>query len=458
METEISDDFAHIAQKEARMMTLSRKFLVFLAVGMFTAGTGAAEAETLQDAVKFMLQSNPDIRAQSYNRMARDKEVRQAKAGYLPSIDAYATAGVDRQHEPFFDTSWPASATISIRQNLFRGFGTRSEVERQEARVRSQAYLLHGTTENNALLATRVYLNVLRYQELHDLAQENLTNHKRILDQVKLRSESGVDRRADLDQVMGRVALAQSNMVAAQANMTDSATEYQAVIGHLPGNLVKPDPVGSDLPKTMEEAERLAVQNNPTLKSAKADVEARYSQHATAKSLLYPSLDAAIDYKWQKDTDNIPGHREGFLAMATISFNILNGGWNKARLGQTTYEIYEAEEISENTKRQTVQSIRLSWEANRNATERVTFLEDYVKSAGQTSEAYSAQWNIGRRTMLDLLDTQAELINAKASLVNAKYDKMYSEYRILGGMARLIPFLGLQLPEQSRVVTTQNAP
>lgn len=438
-------------------MTLSRNFLTVVTVGIFMAGAGAVQAETLQDAVTFMLKSNPDVRSQYYNRMAREKEVRQAKAGYLPTIDVYVSAGLDRQHEPFFDTTWPASSTVSVRQNVFRFFGTQSEVERQEARVRSQAYLLQGSAENNALLSSKVFLNVLRNQELYDLAQENLTNHRRILDQVKLRSESGVDRRADFDQVMGRVALAQSNVVAAQANLTDSSTDYQAVIGHLPGNLVKPGPVGSALPKTLEEAEQLAVQNNRTLKSAKADVEARNAQHATAKSQFYPSLDVALDYKWQKDVD-IPGRKEDFLAMATISFNILNGGWNKARLGQTTYEIYEAEEIAENTKRQTVQSIRLSWEANKTSAERVAHLEEYVKSAGQTADAFTAQWNIGRRTMFDLLDQQAEHINARASLVNAKYDNMYSEYRILNGMSQLIPFLGLHLSEQDLVVTAKTAP
>jgi len=440
------------------MMTLSRNFLAVVTAGVFMMGTGAVQAETLQDAVTFMLKSNPDIRAKYYNRMARENEVRQTKAGYLPTIDVYVSAGLDRQHEPFYDTTWPTSSTVSVRQNVFRFFGTQSEVERQEARVRSQAYLLTGSAENNALLSSKVFLNVLRNQELYDLAQENLTNHRRIHDQVKLRSESGVDRRADFDQVMGRVALAQSNVVAAQANLTDSNTDYQAVIGHLPGNLVKPEPAGSALPKALEEAELLAEQNNPTLKSAKADVEARNAQHATAKSQLYPSLDVALDYKWRKDTENIPGRREDFLAMATISFNILNGGWNKARLGQTTYEIYEAQEIAENTKRQTIQSIRLSWEANRTATERVAYLEEYVKAAGQTADSFTSQWNIGRRTMFDLLDTQAEHINAKASLVNAKYDKMYSEYRILNGMSQLIPFLGLQLSNQGLVVTAKTAP
>ncbi len=436
-------------------MKIRRKLFVTISSIMLMMAASGARAETLQDAVKYMLQAHPEIRSHAYNRLARTQEVRQAKAGYLPTIDFTAGTGFDRHHQPVFSTTYPDYATISIRQNVFRFFGDQSEINRQEARVRSQAYLLQGTSENNALQAARVYLAVLRYQELYDLAQENLVNHRRILDQVKLRSESGVDRKADLEQVMGRVALAQSNLVAAQANLSDANTDYQATIGFLPGNLTKPEPVTAAIPATMEEAEQLALKNNPTVKSSQADLEARNAQYDTAKSQLYPSFDVALDYNWKRDIYPNLGHDEGFVAMATVSFNIFNGGWNKARIGQTTYEIYEAEEISRNSKRQTIQSMRLSWESNRTSAERVAFLEEYVKAAGQTADAFAAQWNIGRRTMFDLLDTQAEYINAKASLVNAKYDKLFAEYRILSSMGRLIPTLGLPLPEQS-IVSASN--
>lgn len=437
-------------------MSAFKRLLFVFSSGIAVMSSTFVQAETLQDAVQYMLKSHPEIRAQSYNRMARDLEVRQAKAGYLPTIDVYAGTGFDRQHQPFYDTTFQDRAIISVRQNVFRFFGTQSEVERQEARVRSQAYLLQGSSENIALQATRVYLGVLRQQELYALAEENLVNHKRILDQVKLRSESGIDRKADFDQVMGRVALAQSNLVASQTNSIDANTDYQAVVGHLPGYLTKPEPVGPAIPATMDEAEKIAVQHNPTIKSAKADLEARNSQYETARSQLYPSFDIALDYKWQNDVD-IPGDESGFLAMASVSFNVFNGGWNRARIGQTTYEIYEAQEISDNARRQTIQSVRLAWESYKGATDRIVYLEEYVKSAGLTAESFAAQWNIGRRTMFDLLDTQAEYINAKASLVNAKYDKMISEYRVLSAMGKLVPFLRIDLPEQSRVLAASNA-
>jgi adhesin transport system outer membrane protein len=423
--------------------------------GILVMSANLVQAETLQDAVKYLLKANPEIRAQSYNRMAKDLEVRQAKAGYLPTIDLSAGTGYDRHYQPVYDQTYPDFWTVSVRQNVFRFFGTQSEVERQEARTMSSAYLVQGSAENIALQGSKTYLNVLKSKQLYDLAQENLIVHRRILDQVTLRSESGVDRKSDMAQVTGRVALAKSNLSAAQANMLDASTDYQAIIGYLPGELVMPESVGSAIPATMEEAEKLALKNNPTINSSKADLDARNKQKETAKSQLYPSFDIALDYRSQWDLNNNPGKEQSFTAMALVSFNIFNGGWNKARIGQTTYEIHEAEEISRNAMKQTVQSVRLSWESNKSATERVAYLEEYVKAAGQTADAFTAQWNIGRRSMFDLLDTQAEYINAKVRLLEARYDKMYSEYRILNGMGKLIPALGLPLPEQG-LVTASN--
>jgi adhesin transport system outer membrane protein len=336
---------------------------------------------------------------------------------------------------------------------VFQFGATQSEVRRQEARVRAEAYLLQGTSENVALQASRVYLNLLRNMELYDLAKENLLNHERIADQMKLRIKSGVDRKADLDQVMGRLALAQSNVVVATANIADGKTDYRAVIGRLPEDLTKAPPMDSNIPGSMDEAEQLAVKYYPILKSARSDLESRQAQYETAKRINYPSLDVAVDYMWQTDV-NYPNREEDLLANAVLRFNIFNGLRSKARITETLHLVSEAKEILNNTQRQVVQSVRLSWEAFTAAKERVTYLEEYVKSTGATAEAFAAQWNIGRRTMFDLLDTQAEYITAKSNLVGARYDKMYAEYRVLSGMGKLIDSMGLQWPDESRVETT----
>jgi len=435
-------------------MKLVLRYGLCLAVGVVFMGWSNAQGETLQDAIQQMLKTNPDIRSTAYNKMAREQEVIQAKARYFPTLDVIGSTGFYNQDHPNQDSTWPKEATLKLRQNVFEGGATLSEVQRQEARVKSQAYLLQGRSETTGLQACKVYLGVLQSNDLYDLAKENLLIHERIYDQIKLRSEAGVDRRADLDQVMGRLALAQSNIVVAKANIEDSKTDYQNVIGVLPGELVKPDSVESAIPATMEEAEQAAVKNYPILKSAKADVEAREKQHETAKRVNFPKLDLAVDYTWQDDTqavDNNEKYQEDLTAMAMLSFNIFNGFKDKARISETRYLINEAEEIMNGTQRQVVQSIRLSYEAYLAAQDRVKKLEEYVKASKLTADAFTAQWSIGRRTMFDVLDTQAEYINAKSDLVKAQYEKRYAEYRVLTGMGVLAKTMGLEWPAESRV-------
>jgi adhesin transport system outer membrane protein len=426
------------------------KYSGLILFGVLIWGAGNSQAETLQDAVHYMLQTNPEIRAVSFNRLARDEEVKQAQAGYWPTLDVSYSAGYNDQDHPLNETTWPESTVLSLRQNIFQGFATKYEVERQESRVDSAAYLLQGTSENIALRTSRVYLNVLRQLEILDLAKENVITHQRIFDQIKLRSESGLDRKADLDQVMARLALAESDTVVTEANVVDSKTDYQFTVGRMPEYLVEPYSVDSFMPGSIDESEQLALANYPILKSAQADVAAREAQYVVAKSNYYPKLDIAADQKWEDDVDD-PGYAEEFTATAVVRFNIFNGWKDKARIAETRKLICEAKEIRNNTHRQIIESIRLSWVAYQSTVSRIDFLENYVKSIGITAEAFSKQWNIGRRTMFDVLDIEAEFINAKIDLVNAKHDKTYAQYRILSGIGQLVHTLGLQWPLESIV-------
>lgn len=426
------------------------RYAGILAFGVVIWGAGNSQAETLQDAVHYMLQTNPEIRAISFNRLARDEEVKQAQAGYWPTLDVSYSYGVNDQDHPDNDTSWPKSTVLSLRQNIFHGFATKYEVERQRSRVNSEAYLLQGTSENIALRTSRVYLNVLRQLEILDLAKENVLTHQRIFDQIKLRSESGLDRKADLDQVMARLALAESDVVVTEANVADAKTDYLYTVGRMPEYLIEPYSVDLLMPASLDEAEQLAVRNFPLLKSAQADVDAREAQHVVAKNNYYPKLDLVADQKWEEDVD-VVGYEEEFSAAAVVRFNIFNGWKDRARVAETYKLICEAREIRNNTHRQIVEAARLSWVAYQSTLSRIAFLENYVKSTSITAEAFSKQWNIGRRTMFDVLDIEAELINARIDLANAKYDKIDSQYRVLRSMGNLVRSLGLQWPVESEV-------
>lgn len=412
---------------------------------------GIASGETLTEAISEVIQTNPQVRSQAFNRLARDEEIRQARAGYYPTLDIEGAIGVAEWQEPDVGRRDPKEAKISLRQNVFAGLATMNEIDRQEQRVKSSAYRLQGLSENIALQTSRAYLDVLRREEIKALANENLLIHQRISDQVKLRSNSGVGSQADSQQVQGRLSLAQSNVVVTQTNLIDAKTNYFALVGHMPGDLVKPEEPKSWMPPSLEEAELIAVDEHPTLKSADADLEARREQEAVASSPYWPTIDIEVDQRWEEEVGAVLDKEEALVGMVRLRYNLFNGLSDDARKVETKQLVSEAREIRNNTSRQVVESLRLSWMAYQAVLDRRQYVEQHVESSQATAESYTKQFDLGRRTLLDVLDTEAELIQAKKDLIDTTYDGLYSQYRILNGLGRLVHTFELQWPEESLV-------
>ncbi|WP_337238041.1 TolC family protein, partial [Salmonella enterica] len=100
----------------------------------------------------------------------------------------------------------PNEATISLEQNVFNGFATNSEVARQKATVDSRAYSVMNTSESTAYAVIQAYFAVVQREEFVRLAEDDLANHERIYDQIKLRTDQGVGRSGDFMQAEARLA------------------------------------------------------------------------------------------------------------------------------------------------------------------------------------------------------------------------------------------------------------
>ncbi|PCJ31498.1 MAG: type I secretion protein TolC [Gammaproteobacteria bacterium] len=413
-------------------------------------------AVTLQDAVGVAVQTNPDILAAGSVRNAVSKEVRQAKAGYFPTLDFAIGTGWEVTDNPTTRRQGAGEihknrdeVSLNLRQMLFDGMATKNEVRRHTARTDSRAYTVFGAAENTGLEAVNAYLGVLRRQELVNLASTNLEAHERTHDQIRLRSERGVGRKADMDQSQGRVALAQANLIAEQSNQRDDETNYLRVIGVNPEALEIPELMLSQLPESVEEAISFALEHHPTLKSANADIESAHAQHDTAKSPFYPRVDFELGTTINHDIDGISGTNKDITAMFRLRYNLLNGGKDKARREETAYLINQSAEIRNNTIRQVEQSVRLSWNALETVTQQMDFFQLHETSSTNSRDSYKLQFSLGQRTLLDLLDSENEVFVSRQAMTNAKYDKLFAMYRVLNSMGVLLEHLEVALPEET---------
>ena len=439
------------------------KLLAVIIPSLCLSAAGIVSAATLQEAVGTTIKTNPDVLAASNERNAVFEEVKQARAGYFPTLDLAIGTGWESSDNPTTRARKGHEnvhmnrdeASLNLRQMIFDGMATKNEVRRQSARTDSRAYSVYGASENTALEAVDAYLNVLRQQRLVDLASTNLDAHERTHDQITLRSDRGVGRKADMDQSQGRVALAKANLIAEQSNLRDAETNYLRVVGDTAESLSDPESPRSFIPETVDAAIGLALGNHPTLKSAESDVESAYAQHETAASPFYPRIDFELGATADNDLDGVNGHNNDVTAMFRLRYNLFNGGKDKARRQETAHLINQSTEIRNNTHRQVEQSVRLSWNALQTVDNQMSFFELHVDSSEKSRDAYRQQFGLGQRTLLDLLDSENEVFVSRQALVNAQYDQFFAMYRILNSMGSLLQSIDVALPEAA-VVTASN--
>ncbi len=277
-----------------------RKFAFFLFMISFSS-----HAESLTEVIQRTLETNPDVLITVNNRRAAAQELRQAEGGYWPSLEL--TGGYGRESS---DNSSTRSSTgkdvtltrqelgLTLSQMLFDGFSTHYRVEQQHSLVESAAYKVQESSESIALLTAEIYLEILRRQELVELAKDNVVIHQKTLEQIRTLVKGGAGRHADVQQSSSRLALAKSSLVNAQGNLRNAEINYRRITGELPKGLSKPErtPIETALPSSKEVALDTALSIHPSLRMTKASLEATRAAHQQTDSAFMPQPVFGIGY------------------------------------------------------------------------------------------------------------------------------------------------------------------
>jgi adhesin transport system outer membrane protein len=177
-----------------------------------------------------------------------------------------------------------------------------------------------------------------------------------------------------------------------------------------------------------------------------ADVDAAVAQRAAAKALLQPRFELEYNHGENRNLLGIAGPYNERSIMLWAKWNIFRGGTDYYRISETEAQINEATEIANNTRRQVESAVRLAYNAYATARGRLPSLDRYVKSSDSTRDAYSKQFAIGQRTLLDLLDSENEFFTARSTYLSGKYIELSAQYRVLAAMGQLLSGLGITPP------------
>lgn len=440
-----------------------RRVLTYIQVALLALGFLFATplyAITLPGAIQHAMQANPDVRFYNARRHATKEQLRQARAGYLPTVELDAGYGREKTRSPTafsvsgtrMRTLWRREIGANLTQNIFDGYGTRNEVRRNKAKICSVAYKLRGTANDLALDVSERYINVLRYQRLLGLARHNLQVHQNIMAKVQERSTAGVSRQAEVQQARSRLSLARANLIAQQANLRDAKIAFIRIVNIAPTSLRRPAaPDNNLLPRSLQSAVSTALYRHPILRSASADIDATVYQHRAAKSFNYPRVDLVLNVRRDKDLDGIPGRNEETMGIVRGRYYLYRGGVDYARQRETAHLIQEAREVKNRTILQVEELTRYAWNGLTQVRRRLIPLRQHQASASDTTNAYREQFKVGQRTLLDLLDAENERYEATQNLINAEYDELFDRYRLLNATDKLLRYTGTRLTEEANL-------
>jgi adhesin transport system outer membrane protein len=420
---------------------------------------------TLDEAYRTVVDTNPEIRERIENYRAVEQDKTIAFADYLPVVDVQGSVGFKHvegsvDHRSYEDESsdeyTQTQAFIRARENLFRGFATMNDVAQQDARLLSAQHSLMEKVSQLGLEMVESYLEVLKQKQIYALTVENRDTHQLYFNMIKERVEAGAGTQADMEQISGRLALAESNVKVATNNFEDAKTNFKRIYGEAvdPDEMMEADINASLMPATLEEAGKTAILRYPTLMANRKNVEATQAAYQEARKNYYPWVDLEVkqthtnndqtdDYAWRTEA----GDENEFSVMLIASWNLYNGGADVAKREKALAESFNESEKMLQNQRLVFERLNYSWAAKTRIGEQLDYLRQHRDFTKKTLEAYNEEFRLGRRTLLDVLDVENEYYSSRKAYVSALYDEQLAEYRVIENVGNL-PMVAAVKPEE----------
>ena len=426
-------------------------------MGMTASASGEMVAKdpmqiSLNEAVAIGVRTNPEYNIVANNRRATDEELNQAKALYLPSIDVAADTGFEHSDDPSTrgglddddeENMWRYEAGITLTQMLFDGFETKHEVGRQKARVESASHRVREASELTGLAIVEAYLDVMRQRELLRIARQNVADHITILEQIEDSSDVGRTTTADLEQTRARLASARANESSVRESLRISEAAYMRAVGEAPKNLVMPLVPVDALAADVEAEVKTALHQSPTLDIFEADMRVANEEYQGAYSTFYPQVDFQANARNGEDLNGVEGRDTSASALLVLNWNLYRGGADNARVREFMSREAQTKEERAKAARGVENEVRQTWARMVSAGERAREFAAQAAANQEVVKAYKDQFDLSRRTLLDVLDAQNELFVSQSNTVNSEFLEMFAVYRLLGLKGELLPVLGV---------------
>ncbi len=429
--------------------TLSAALLLSVATPAVMAQE-VTEPIDMRQAIEIAIASNPEVLQAQFNTEAIQFERDQAQGLYYPTLDVELSAGARRLENRTRrslgiadDWLYPLEAQARADWTVIDFGRRRGELLRQAARVDGASLRVVERSEFIGLQVARQYLNLLLQERIVAAAEDNTLFHQQLRNSLSEGVDQGSISVADLQQAEERLQAAMVVREEAREDLANARTALRRLTGLdinavvLPGNLL------SFVPTNLESAIAEARTENPLVREAQADVDAANAMVMSSRGNLFPTIGIDISGRIGDDIDGFAGETNDVIGRVYLRWNIFNGGIKEAEVQEMVRRASEARYRLHDRVREAEEDVTNAWTALETQRRVGTALERQSQVSDDLLLSYRSQFNIGRRSLLDVLDAQNTRFNTQVRRETSRFSELFAGYQVLAATNSFLDALAL---------------
>ncbi|WP_139799965.1 outer membrane channel protein TolC [Plesiomonas shigelloides] len=399
-------------------------------------------ADSLLDIYQQAKTNDPVLRKAAADRDGVVEQINQARASLLPQLNATGTADYSRSNFNTVNEQNQTAAKLNLTQSLYdRANWVRLTQSEKRA---SQAEVNYSAAQQNLILrVANAYFGVLRAQDNLTVILAEKKAVFRQLEQTKQRFDVGLVAITDVQDAQAQYDQVRASQITAQNDLDNSLENLREITGNLPSqiNILDTKQFSTDMPLKIDQLMKEADAKNLNLMSARLGQELSREGVRLASSGHLPTLGLQGSVG-VSDTNVTSGPTPSTNGDSTsvgvvLSIPIYSGGRTSSEVRQAEYGFISSSEALEQAYREIQKNVRA---AHNNIVASISSIkanEQAVVSAKSALDATEAGYEVGTRTIVDVLNSTRSLYNTNRQLANARYDYLINTLNLQGAVGVL---------------------
>lgn len=399
-----------------------------MALGSFSSLAAADDLAQIYNQAK---ENDPQLLRAAATKDAAFEAVNSSQSSLLPQIDLTAGYNILRSDEDLREND-RLTAGINLSQELYQQSSWVSlDIAEKTARQADSTYAAE--QQGVILRVAQAYFDVLRANDNLEFVRSEKAAVGRQLEQTKQRFDVGLsaitdvhDAQAEYDSVLANEVLTENQLVNSYEDLRVITGQGHTQLSVLDTERFSASPSEQSSDTLIDEAQ----QKNLSLLASRISADIAKDNISLASSGHMPSLTFDAGYNYTDQSNSGASSQDGSYGDINAGINLYiplySGGNTSSLTSQAEFQYIAASQALEETYREVTKDVRAF---NNNINASIGALKAYeqtVISAKSALEATEAGFDVGTRTIVDVLDSTRRLYDANRNLANARYDYIIS--------------------------------